>query len=313
MIGNISVHNSDSHQSQKSIVCVIGMHRSGTSAIARGLECLGLQMGNALIAPGDDNPKGYWEDKDVLEINKEILEVADVAWNDVRILPDSLFIEGPLNVYVDRAKKLLESRIKQYPNWGFKDPRTLRVLPYWLQAAQQADIGLKFVVALRHPYAVAESLHKRNGISRVRGQLMWGAYVLPFLSLIRKYPHVFISYDGLLHDPIINVNKMAEMLALGVDNKKLEIYVENFLSQSLKHHSEPPRESGLSKQVLPVTDELYHILMAMNKEDDANLWEHFAVRYEEYKRYQGVLEELDAESDYHWKRRGSFIKRLFYG
>jgi len=66
---------------------------------------------------------------------------------------------------------------------------------------------LQFVVALRHPYAVALSLQKRNGISLTRGQLMWAAYTLPFLPHIKNYPHVFISYDDLLEQPALVLEK----------------------------------------------------------------------------------------------------------
>jgi len=58
---------------KKRIVVIIGMHRSGTSVIARGLKVLGVTLGDNLMPPGEDNPKGYWEDLDINELNVELL------------------------------------------------------------------------------------------------------------------------------------------------------------------------------------------------------------------------------------------------
>ncbi len=313
MIDEFLEHAPSGQPIQRSIVTVIGMHRSGTSAIAKGLECLGLNMGDALIAPGEDNPRGYWEDAEVLRINKEVLERLNIAWNDTRIVPEALFLGTALKDLHDQAEKLLINRADQYTMWGFKDPRTLRVLPFWLHAAEQSGVNLQFVVALRHPYAVALSLQKRNGISLTRGQLMWAAYTLPFLPHIKNYPHVFISYDDLLEQPALVLEKISLHLELSIDDNKLKIYVEQFLSQSLRHHSVALNDEEYAKNMLPLLDKIYHILTAIKQNESVAQWVLWAACYEEYQRYQSILEELDAESDYHWKRRGSFLKRLIYG
>lgn len=56
----------------KSIVVVLGMHRSGTSAITRGLMVLGVELGDNLMPPAADNNKGFFEDVDVNAINVEL-------------------------------------------------------------------------------------------------------------------------------------------------------------------------------------------------------------------------------------------------
>jgi hypothetical protein len=61
--------------SAPTVICVLGMHRSGTSAITRTLNLLGLCLGPAehLLRPASDNPKGFWEHERLVSINKEIL------------------------------------------------------------------------------------------------------------------------------------------------------------------------------------------------------------------------------------------------
>lgn len=44
------------------IIVVLGMHRSGTSAIARGLQVFGVELGNRLIPPlENNNVTGFWK------------------------------------------------------------------------------------------------------------------------------------------------------------------------------------------------------------------------------------------------------------
>lgn len=57
------------------LIVVLGMHRSGTSAITRGLQVLGVELGDQLM-PGavGDNEKGYWEDSDPNAWKIELLQ-----------------------------------------------------------------------------------------------------------------------------------------------------------------------------------------------------------------------------------------------
>ena len=59
---------------QQRLIVVLGMHRSGTSAITKSLELLGVGLGSELHPAGFDNPKGFWEDRDCLEINERLLK-----------------------------------------------------------------------------------------------------------------------------------------------------------------------------------------------------------------------------------------------
>ena len=58
------------------IIAVLGMHRSGTSAVARGLKALGVELGEHLMPPAaNNNDKGFFEDVDVNALNNEILKL----------------------------------------------------------------------------------------------------------------------------------------------------------------------------------------------------------------------------------------------
>jgi len=51
---------------------VLGMHRSGTSAMACVVNLLGAEIGGNLLAAVPNNPKGFWEHCEILELNRRL-------------------------------------------------------------------------------------------------------------------------------------------------------------------------------------------------------------------------------------------------
>ena len=66
----------------KRVIVVLGMHRSGTSAITRGLQELGADLGPDLMPAAEgDNDKGFWEDMGAYRINERILSKLGSSWD----------------------------------------------------------------------------------------------------------------------------------------------------------------------------------------------------------------------------------------
>ena len=69
-------------------VIVLGMHRSGTSYLIRALNLSGLYLGpfsdfyDTEIAPIEGNPKGHWENLNVIKLNEEILKINGGSWEN---------------------------------------------------------------------------------------------------------------------------------------------------------------------------------------------------------------------------------------
>ena len=65
-------------------VIVLGMHRSGTSALAGMLSLLGIQFGRSLFPPQADNPRGYWEHREIVDLDDRMLMALGSSWDDMR-------------------------------------------------------------------------------------------------------------------------------------------------------------------------------------------------------------------------------------
>ena len=66
---------------------ILGMHRSGTSAVTGALALRGVYLGQDLMPPGPDNPRGFWEHAGVVAIHERLLEALDRRWDDLRAMP----------------------------------------------------------------------------------------------------------------------------------------------------------------------------------------------------------------------------------
>ena len=78
MLGN----SADSASTVQAIV-VLGMHRSGTSAVTRLLNlAAGADLPRHLMNSRQDNETGFWESQPIADFNEELIEAAKSAWDD---------------------------------------------------------------------------------------------------------------------------------------------------------------------------------------------------------------------------------------
>ena len=73
----------------KSIIVVLGMHRSGTSVMARALQVRGVDLGDQLMPPSKgDNEKGFWEDEDITRFDDALLETLGSSYDRLALLDE---------------------------------------------------------------------------------------------------------------------------------------------------------------------------------------------------------------------------------
>src|ERR671922_675098 len=93
------------------VIVVLGMHRSGTSVIARGLRVLGVELGNRLMPPFEgNNSKGFWEDLDINQLNIEMLHFLKSDWHFLAPIRPSEVELLCKTGYLQRAIELLQGK-----------------------------------------------------------------------------------------------------------------------------------------------------------------------------------------------------------
>src|SRR6185312_15331109 len=109
-------------------ILVLGMHRSGTSALTGMLRCLGVALGHDLMPATADNPRGYWEHAGIVAIHQQAMGAHGMAWDDIRAMPPELAHDRGM---ADRIAEILSAEFAGSPLWAVKDPRLSRLLPLW--------------------------------------------------------------------------------------------------------------------------------------------------------------------------------------
>ena len=113
------------------VILVIGMHRSGTSAVTRVLNLLGIELGGSLLPSADDNARGFWEHQDAVLINERLLSALGRNWFDLRELPHGWLSTPAASEAKLQLKELFTREFGGPVIWAVKDPRICRLLPLW--------------------------------------------------------------------------------------------------------------------------------------------------------------------------------------
>jgi len=191
-------------------VVVIGMHRSGTSAITNAIRLLGCSIGDTgdFTSPKRWNPQGNWEHQRLIDRNELVLELHGGTWFAPPRLPDGWAEQEKASDMLPRLRSEF-AEIYRGEGWVWKDPRACLTLPLWLRAWSSMPVA---VMAFRHPIAVARSLAARNGFSLRHGLALWEIYNAQALWNLRDLPTSVYSYDGALEDPARFVGELSETL-----------------------------------------------------------------------------------------------------
>ncbi len=221
---------------KKAIVVVLGMHRSGTSAITRGLQVMGVRLGDRLMPSFEgNNAKGFWEDIDLNALNIEMLNALGSDWHHLTPI-DPIDIEILRKKgYFLRAAVLLRQKISSAPVFGFKDPRVAKLLPFWKEVFIHCQFDVSYVLTVRHPLSVVNSLAKRDNIEAGQSYFLWLGYVLTSLTDSTVDKRVLVDYDCLMQSPDRELMRVANCTGLEIDPAELQSYKTEFLDQGLRH------------------------------------------------------------------------------
>ena len=218
---------------------VLGMHRSGTSAMAGALSFLGMGFDSDLVeAVPNDNPKGYWEPVDVVNINNDIFTAFNMHYMDFGALPNGWMQDKAIVPIRQRINDWFKRSFLEASCIVVKDPRLCRTLPLWLEVLEQQQIKAKCIHVFRHPMEVVNSLRVRdNDFSVVDGLLVWLAHVFDSFLYSPPKNSVVISYGALMRDPVLVLEAVAQSLEIEwpVHPDTVAESLKAFLEPSLTH------------------------------------------------------------------------------
>jgi O-antigen biosynthesis protein len=244
------------------LIVVLGMHRSGTSAITRGLKALGVELGDTLYAPDPEiNAKGYWEDADLAGLNIRVLQALGSQWHDTRPLARDFVDRLVCGGFLPQAVDLLQVKLKSHRVFGFKDPRNSLLLPFWKRAFAALDLRVGYVLAVRNPLSVIESLARRDRFDFEKSAHLWLTHSVHMLeNTSSEKERALVDYDLLMETPGEVLRGIGRSLALDAIPCELEAYECEFLDRTLRHSEHDPDHPALTGFMGTMLRDLYAAL-----------------------------------------------------
>lgn len=241
---------------------------------------MGVYLGDDFLDAQPENPTGYWEDRRIVELNERVLKVLRLNWDSTRALDRREF--GGWRIWRLRreAARDLRRRFTPHPLWGFKDPRTVRLLPFWQRVLKDSGVDDRYLLVIRNPASIAASLHARQGMELATAQRLWLLHMVAFLPDLAGKPLVVIDYDLLMQDPRAQLARISERLTLPpLDAAELDRFAADFLDEKLRHTIFSPADIDASTESGRLTRDAFLLLYQLATDEsiaDAEFWSSWA-------------------------------------
>jgi len=222
---------------RRAAVVVLGMHRSGTSAMSRVLNLCGAYLPDKVKPPKlGVNPKGFWEPEAVTDLNVRLMRQLGGDWCHVDyVLPDAGEV---IDEFASDAAALLDEEYGDAPTILIKDPRICVLAPLWHRTLLAAGFRPVYVVPVRNPLEVAQSLHARGDMSVADGLKLWAVYMEAVLAFVQgRHDVIFVRYVDLLDDWRDVVGRIAARLNVPLDAGARADEVDRFLERDLRQQT----------------------------------------------------------------------------
>jgi hypothetical protein len=223
-------------------IIILGMHRSGTSATARLINMMGAYFApdGMALAPKPDNPKGFWERRDMLFLNDELLKSHGCRWN---MLAQWRF-ESSAHV-PDHLKQHMQKLIAEmdaHRPWFLKDPRLCLTLPAW-RSLLKTPVA---VIVHRNPLEIVVSIANRNPLPPEYSLALWEYYAVGMLNNSQQIPRIFVRHEDILANPVKTCETLMKQLsAAGVNGLSMPAAgaIESFIDPRL-YRAKPVLSGG---------------------------------------------------------------------
>jgi len=252
------------------VVIVLGMHRSGTRLVSNILHYLGVDMADESDHVSRNNPSGFWERPEIVALHDEVLDaIGRPVASPLHSVP---FPPGWW-----RGKKLqpIKTRLVEHVAqqlahhsgwWGFKDPRTCRLLPLWSEIFEILDVLPHYVWVVRSPGESAASMAAKNPVARpmstAQAEVTWLAYNYDIMRHLMGEQPVVIEYGEWFLDPLVPARRLRDRL--GVPGFAFEQdfvdCVRNIVSAEFRHQEEG---RGQAISSIPLAQSLFREIVEL--------------------------------------------------
>jgi len=285
---------------KRQALLVLGMHRSGTSALTGLLGEAGAALPKTQLPANKDNPKGYGESKVFMTFNEDVLGRIGSSWDDLSVIEERTWKQYVLNQKtIDELSQHIRSEFDDADLIAIKDPRICRLAPLWIQVLEKLDYKVLPALIVRNPLETARSLNAREQMHTGAGLLLWLRSVLDAEAVTRSMPRAVVSYESLLESEAAVLEKISGLLAQGGGEEggerlHYDAGEEAFIDPGLRHQAVSETELASSGAAADWLVDTYKAMLTLCDEPDAN------ARRAAYRALNRVKKEFDLACRQFW-------------
>jgi hypothetical protein len=242
------------------VALIFGMHRSGTSAVARVVNLLGAALPKKLLEAGPGNEAGHWEPIELMSLHDQMLAEAGSRWDDFRPFNITALPEERIQFYRREIERLIIQEYNDEPWFVLKEPRICRFPALYLEVFQELGIEVLVILTFRNPLSVIGSLGARDQMTEEYAGLLWLRHWLDAEAGTRQQQRAVIEYEMLIEQPTGVVDELRNWLKrMGItpreDNDRDII---GFLNPALRHHIYSATDLNADNGIAKWIKDAYH-------------------------------------------------------
>lgn len=304
------------------------MHRSGTSALSGLINLAGASIGQNIVKPHSDNPKGFFENQQVVDLNNRILKYFKSFEDDYNFLPINWLEDSKIKDYEAKIKTILDNEFGNFETILVKDPRICKTFPLWKKMLEENKFEVCPILNFRKIQNTASSISLRDGYSDNKSYLLCISHYLDALKSLENTRYLTVNYSDVLKNPeqIISTINKAFLTSLKIPSDEIDSFLDRKLNHSYNLLTNVSTEiTELSKKVFIFidnnkTENLNELLTIFQNILDKNKgWEDKSANYyrskmvdsmNTVKKVQGYLQTKDKVIDEFTSSRTMIIAKI---
>jgi hypothetical protein len=226
------------HSLARQGMLVLGMHRSGTSALTRVLGLCGAALPRHNSDAASSNALGFWEPQAIVDAHDRFLGQAGTRWDAIADYPSEMFASETAAACRRVLTDLARREYGDAPLFILKDPRVSRLMPLWRPVLDELGVEPRIVIMVRNPLEIAGSMKRRDGWGEHRTLMVWLRYMLAAERDTRDLPRCFVGYGQLMNGWRAVVDTITNRLGVAFPERgpAVEQEIDGFVRPDLRHH-----------------------------------------------------------------------------
>jgi len=192
------------------------MHRSGSSCTTGCVHICGASLGkHPTTIKNKHNPKGYFENRRILEFNMGTLQNIGSSWNNTNFLSDAQ-IKKSLS-HKKTLCKIIEEEFNT-PLFAIKDPRIAILQDLYLDVLKDVDVKILFLT--RNPESVCKSLKIAQNVRHDKCVQLTNLYHTYINKMTSHIPFKEIRFEDLLDNPVQVMEGVCKFIGIKFKHEK---------------------------------------------------------------------------------------------